>query len=242
MMDESPLVLPPSMKAEWDTNLATKGSSIRNESRQSTRPCTSDPYDVWVRVSKGYKMIIKKGTKRVTLLRFLLSKMLNGETGISLEEYLCIYHLFYDLMEVSESHFVEKHESNLEKVGQLLSKLSDNRVFPLILNEGSKVQMESLLGEFLPTRREFYGLVGQRELGLSFRLILFDTLVPQKLPPKAYIGVGYKDKGTRRDVSIDGSPGWQKIGSWFANREREAEELDSSTTLSCQREKEDGFQ
>lgn len=241
-MDESPHILPPSKKAEWDTTLATGEPPTRSNLRQSTRPCTSDPYDVRVRVLKGYKMIIKKGTKRVTLLRFLLSKMLFGQAGVSLEEYLCIFHLYYDLTEVSERHFVEKHESNLEKVGQLLSKLSGNRVFPLVLSEGSKVQMESLLEDYLPTRREYFGLAGQRELGLSFRLILSDTLVPQRLPPKAYIGVGYKDKGTRRDTSVDGSPGWREVGSWFANREREAEELDSSTTSLAQREKVDGLQ
>jgi len=174
-------------------------------------------------------MIIKQGTKRITLLRFLLSKMLYGEEGLSIEEYLCLFHLYFDLTEITESHFLEKHQLNLEKVGLLLNKVSDNRIFPLILSEGSRDQMGSLLERFLPTRREFFGLVGQRELSTSFRIILNDTLVPQKLPPKAYIGVGYKDKGTRRDVSVNGTPGWQEVGRFFANQEREAEELDSST-------------
>jgi len=231
-MDESPLVLPPSEKRSRDQTLLNECTSTRKQSRQSTRPCTSDPYDVRERVLRGYKMIIKQGTKRITLLRFLLSKMLYGVEGLSVEEYLCLFHLYYDLSEITESHFVEKHQSNLDKIELILSKLSDNRIFPLVLSEGSKIQMESLLDRFLPTRREFFGLVGQRELSTSFRLILSDSLVPRKLPPKAYIGVGYKDKGTRRDVSVNGTPGWQEVGSFFANREREAEELDSSTFTS----------
>jgi len=231
-MDESPLVLPPSEKRDRDLNFANFDSFTRKQSRQSPHPCTSDPMNVRERVLRGYKMIIKQGTKRMTLLRFLLSKMLYGEEGISIEEYLCIFHLYYDLVEITESHFVEKNSSNLDKVGILLSKLSDNRIFPLNLNEMSRIQMETLLERFLPTRREFYGLVGQREIGKSFKLILNDTLVPRKLPPKAYIGVGYKDKGTRRDVSVNGCQGWQEIGSHLANREREAEELDSSTFIS----------
>lgn len=234
-MDESPRVLPPSEKSCKDLkSLLFERSSTRKQSRQSTRPCTSDPMNVRERVLRGYKMIIKQGTKRMTLLRFLLSKMLYEEEGISIEEYLCIFHLYYDLSEITESHFVLKNGSNLEKVETILSKLTDNRIFPLILSSGTKDQIETLLGHFLPSRREFFGLVGQRELSLSFRIVLNDTLVPQKLPPKAYIGVGYKDKGTRRDVSVNGTPGWQEIGSYFANREREAEELDSSTFISQQ--------
>lgn len=228
-MDESPLNLPPSEKRSTDQALTDKCSFTRKLSRQSPRPCISDPYDVRERVLRGYKMIIKQGTKRITLLRFLLSKMLYGEEGLSIEEYLCLFHLYFDLTEITESHFLEKHQLNLEKVGLLLNKVSDNRIFPLILSEGSRDQMGSLLERFLPTRREFFGLVGQRELSTSFRIILNDTLVPQKLPPKAYIGVGYKDKGTRRDVSVNGTPGWQEVGRFFANQEREAEELDSST-------------
>lgn len=167
--------------------------------------------------------------------------MLYGEEGISIEEYLCLFHLYFDLSEITERHFLEKNRINLEKIETFLSKISDNRIFPLILSDLGKSQMEIFFERFLPTRREFYGLVGQRELSLSFRIILNDTLVPRKLPPKAYIGVGYKDKGTRRDVSVNGTPGWQEVGSHFANREREAEELDSSSPVS-QRLDEDGFQ
>lgn len=232
-MDESPLVLPPSEKNVWeDKSLLPRVLLLEKQIEQSPRPCISDPMKVRERVLRGYKMIIKQGTKRFTLLRFLLAKMLYGEGGLSVEDYLCLYHLYFDLSEITESHFLLKNKVHLEKVNSVLSKLSDNRIFPLILSLESKEAVEQFLGRSLPNQREFFGLLGQRELSRSYRLVLNDSLVPHKLPPKAYIGVGYKDKGTRRNVSENGTPGWQEIGSHISNREREAEELDSSTSKS----------
>jgi len=229
-MDESPLALPPNEEENGNFTLCqSEKRSYESFSEQSSRPYSFDPLRVSERVKRGYKMIIKKGTKRVTLLRFLLSKMIFGEDGISIEEYLCLFHLYFDLIEITEEKFVQSHSSDLEKVGIILNCLTSCTVFPLILSEESKDKVITLLERFLPTRREFFGLKGQRDLRLSFRIVLNDTLVPRKIPQKAFIGVGYKDKGTRRNTAYDGSPGWQIVSSYFANLEREAEELDSST-------------
>jgi hypothetical protein len=32
-------------------------------------------------------------------------------------------------------------------------------------------------------------------------------------PPKRFVGVGYQDKGTCREVSFDSSPSWQVVAS-----------------------------
>jgi hypothetical protein len=53
-------------------------------------------------------------------------------------------------------------------------------------------------------------------------------LIPRAVPPKRFIGVGYKDKGSRRDPAFDGTPSWQETAQYLSNLEREAEELDSS--------------
>lgn len=198
---------------------------------QSPRPCSFDQRGLRARVLGGYQVIIKRSTKRITLLRFLVAKLLYSDEGLSLEEYLTVYHLFYDLSEVTEPHFLAKHQENLERVFKLLQAMKDVKVFPVQVREGQQAVLENLLGRFLPTPREYSGLAGQRDLRKSFRLVLNDTLVPQKLPAPRYIGVGYKDKGTRRNTAIDGSQSWVEVGSYFANLEREAEDSSDSFDL-----------
>jgi len=109
-----------------------------------------------------------------------------------------------------------------------LEKMSGITIFPVIFRAPTVEKVRASFQDIIPSPREYYGLSGQRDLRQSFRLVLNDTLVPKRCPPVRFIGVGYKDKGTRRDTAVDGSPGWKEIGTFFSNQEREAEELDSS--------------
>lgn len=44
---------------------------------------------------------------------------------------------------------------------------------------------------------------------------------PNKLlPPKAYIGKGYGDKGTAQKPELDASPSWQDVARYVSNKER----------------------
>jgi hypothetical protein len=55
------------------------------------------------------------------------------------------------------------------------------------------------------------------------------------LPPKRYIGIGYRDKGSARDPARDGSPSWQVIASYISNLERQIQEkLDELERISDQ--------
>lgn len=199
-------------------------------SEQSSRPSTFDPRNIESRIFRGYKMIFKKGTKQMTLLRFLLAKVVYGLDGLSLEEYLGLYHLFYDLTESKSKDlfFLSKYQPWLERVEVVLRKMAGTKIFPVIPQDETKKIIEKLLEEHLPTPRAFYGLSGQRELRQSFRLVLNDTLMPRKVLPQRFIGVGYKDKGTRRDLALDGNPSWQTVATYLSNLEREAEEVPQS--------------
>jgi len=163
-------------------------------------------------------------------MRFLLAKLVYSSEGLSIEEYLCLFHVYYDLTEMNDPLFKSKYDSFLERVGYLLDEISGNQEFPVQSLTDCEVDRDFFFGYF-PTKREFFGLSGQRDLRRSFRFVLNDTLVPQKKPLVRYIGVGYKDKGTRRNLAEDGSPGWKEVGSFFSNQEREAEELDPSFSV-----------
>jgi hypothetical protein len=205
---------------------------------QSTCPSNFDPRDLGKRIRKGYKMVIHKGTNRMVLLRFLLAKLIYAKEGLSIEEYLCIYHIFYDLMESTDPLLIQKHSTFLERVSKVLLMMKDIKVFPVHTTEAGEYEILRYIEDFIPTPRQYFGLAGQRDLRRSFSLVLNDSIVPKAPQPKRFIGVGYKDKGTCRDPAYNGSPGWQFYARYFANLERlEAEEFDSSFSSPSDMEK-----
>jgi len=196
---------------------------------QSTCPSNFDPRNLGERIRKGYKMVIHKGTNRIILLKFLLAKLIYAKEGLSIEEYLCIYHTFYELIESTDPLLIQKHSKFLERVSKVLLMMRNIKVFPVHTTVEGECEILRYIEDFIPTPRQYFGLAGQRDLRRSFSLVLYDSIVPIAPPPKRFIGVGYKDKGTCRDPAFDGSPGWQFYATFFANLERmEAEEFDSS--------------
>jgi len=195
---------------------------------QSTCPSNFDPRDLGARILKGYTMKIKKGTNRIVLLKFLLGKLSFSVEGLNIEEYLLLFHLFFELTEIQDPLFQNKYKDDLFKINLLLQEMGKIKEFPIHPSDRSVREIGRLLEGFLPTAREYFGLAGQRDIRTCFRLILNDTVVPRRPPAKRFIGVGYKDKGTCRDLAYDGTPGWQFFARYFSNKEREAEELDSS--------------
>jgi len=161
-------------------------------------------------------------------MKFLLAKLLYSEEGLFIDEYLCLYEVFFDLTEMRDPLFLEKNGVHLEKVGLILSGMSDSKSFPVHFSDEAKNLLRRVVGDFIPGPREYFGLAGQRDLRQCFRVQLNDSLIPKPPRPVRYIGVGYKDKGSRRDPAFDGTLRWQEYARTFANLEREAEELDSS--------------
>jgi hypothetical protein len=83
----------------------------------------------------------------------------------------------------------------------------------------------------LPKPEAFFGLMGNRDMRSSFRVQFKSSWIPPKKVER-YIGVGYKDKGSRRFPELDGSPTWQRVATVLANREREQEEALSAYSAS----------
>jgi hypothetical protein len=61
---------------------------------------------------------------------------------------------------------------------------------------------------------------------------------PTKLPAKRFVGVGYKDKGNRRDPAVDGSPSWQEVAT--SSKMRNFVSVQRPTKLGAILEKFDG--
>lgn len=191
-------------------------------------PCTSDPLNCLERISEGFTVRIRKGTKRTTLFRFLLAKLVyDCEEGLHLDEFLTLWTLGQDLSQelTKEGKFKEKWDFFLGKSLTFLKEVPSSD-FPIRL-ELSQEQREKLvkfLGEHFPQPQAYFGLKGNRLLRSSFVLKLNSQLSNPKIPPKRFLGVGYKDHGLRRNFAKDGSPSWQEVNLVVSNLERLVEE------------------
>jgi len=197
------------------------------------RPWTSDPkYQLYL--TKGYTVRLKAGTKKVPLLRFLLAKMVYGREheGLSVDEYLVFMELLFDLLDSKDPNIEKKWGKSLVGLTLLLPAMSELKEFPVVLDERSRKHLIGMFREdpILPNPEAFFGLLGNRDMRNSFRVQFNSSWIPPKRIER-YIGVGYKDKGSRRFPEFDGSPSWQRVATVFANQEREQEEALTAYSL-----------
>jgi hypothetical protein len=107
--------------------------------------------------------------------------------------------------------FLAKYSEWLITIQPFIASLAEVKVFPLVPAKKSP-ELERALAPLLPSPSAYHGYKGNPQIRDSFRLIVRNPFVtPAKLPPPRFIGVGYKDKGHRRDPAFDGSPRWQDI-------------------------------
>lgn len=216
-------------KSECDQKSAVGNLHTRND-QAVPRPWTYDPVHS-LYLTKGYTVKLKAGTKKVTLLRFLIAKLAYGRVGegLSVEEYLVLMETSFALLDSKDPNFAEKWKSSILKVANFIPALSEIREFPVVLNPESRQILVDYFREdpILPNPEAYFGLLGQRDLRDSFRVRFNSSWIPPKRVER-YIGVGYKDKGSRRYPELDGSPSWQEVATVLANREREQEEAGSA--------------
>jgi hypothetical protein len=223
-------------KARESSDDHTSIGNLQSRNNQAVpRPWTYDPVHS-LYLTRGYTVKLRAGTKKVTLLRFLLAKLVYGKEGegLSVEEYLVFLELFFGLEGTTDPNLVRKWKESFEKLSTLIPALSEIREFPIVLGEPSRDALVEFFGgdPLLPKPEAFYGLMGQRELRNSFRVQFKSSWVPPKQVVR-YIGVGYKDKGSRRFPELDGSPSWQEVATTLANREREQEEAEAAYSAPC---------
>lgn len=193
-------------------------------------PCTSDPTDRLDKLQEGYTVKIKKGTKRTTLFRFLLAKLVyDPEEGLHLDEFLVLWNLGQELEEISlrDDLFKSKWDDFLLKAHLILAEV-DSREFPIRLqfSENQRAELIEFLGEHFPRPEAYFGLKGNRELRSSYSILFGSQVKPQYLRQKRFVGVGYKDHGMHRDLARDGSPTWKEVSHVVSQLERMIQEGD----------------
>lgn len=139
-----------------------------------------------------------------------------------MDEYLALYELYYTLRDFQDPSFQEKYSEWFSHTEPFFHGLSGQLEFPFRLEQTSIETFTPHLVGLLPSKEAYFGLKGTRNLRDSFALKLTNSLPTQNVKPKRFMGVGYRDKGHRRNKAVDGTPAWQEVASHFSELENRA--------------------
>lgn len=156
-----------------------------------------------------------KKIKRISLQRYLISKIVHEAEKVGPSDILCLYdnQIWLEKKCLSDFDFSKKFEKSLEEISFLLKEINLSqglsRQAVLRLSQKLKFQLEQFI---LPQRN--YPAFKTRFSGLFSLVAAEQPGKPNKqIPPKRLIGVGYRDKGNLPNLATDGSPSWQEVAS-----------------------------
>jgi len=162
------------------------------------------------------KVTYSKKVKRITLQRFLCTKIIYEVDEVTLTDILTLYDNLIHLQQLSDSNkeFRKKFGIALEALSKCLKnfRIRDSKNMLKTVKKLS-IQLRQIPEDFMypkrnlrtiePKIRNLYQLQKSKPSGIPL----------SQTKPKAYIGKGYTDKGTARNPAKDGSPTWQEVAS-----------------------------
>lgn len=161
------------------------------------------------------QVIYGRGCKRVTLQRAITSKVIFFKKEVSFRDLLILFDNILWLQDIAskDPNFSEKFGLHLKVQALLLKevRINENNVQEVTekLSEGFSKNLE---GFYFLKRNTKNELLKQNKF-VEVRPGKLQGVDNRKLPPKPYIGIGYRDKGSARNLSYDGSPTWQEVAS-----------------------------
>jgi len=170
-------------------------------------------------------VVIRTGVKRISLQRGICSKIAYGMES-SLDELHVLFQnqLWFEQKCQTDRMFEESFGRDLETLSYILKQTNFSRGATEGAIGSLKLKLLDKLERFLYPKRN----MGHIELLIrkSFytRSYKEEGVETKSLPPKRYIGIGYRDKGTAREPEKDASPKWQEVASYVSNLERQVNE------------------
>lgn len=170
----------------------------------------------------NYVVQIHKRTKRITLQRFLVSKIAYGK-DFSLIELAALFHnqLWLQTKCSTDAQFRECYGNTLEALAKILKDCNFSRGLQPGTIKSVKAKLLAQEWDFLFPQRNMQNMEAQLRNSIFTTWRKSQGVEISKLPPKKHIGKGYRDHGTAPKPELDGSPSWQEVGSEFSNLERE---------------------
>lgn len=156
----------------------------------------------------------RKRLKKITLLRYLCSKIVYEVDKIRQEDLITLYDslLWAQMKSSTDGAFRKNFGKSLELLAKILKKHpAIGRVYHKPLAEKLRIEFRSNLQDFLFPPRNYPAVKNRMSGNYHLNLAKQPGKPVSSFPPKKYIGKGYGDKGTLRNPAVDGSPAWQDI-------------------------------
>lgn len=174
----------------------------------------------------NYIVTIRNGTKRITLQRFLLSKIAYGKV-FSEVELAALFHnqLWLQTKCSTDVDFQKKFGDDLESVTLFLKEANFSRGFTNRAADGLRQKLKAQPWDFLIPERNLPQLEAQLRNSIVTRWRRPAGVEINRLPPEKHIGKGYRDHGTAQRPEFDASPTWQEVASEVSQIDRQLEEM-----------------
>jgi len=154
-------------------------------------------------VFEGWELKVPKRASALRqMVRFLSFKLARGLT-LSIFERCVLYHLF---SEIRGDQVRLEHLRVVERDLLILNRLHLLTLDPKPSESWYIAQISLLVPQTLSVRA-----VGGLDLASLVKEWIAWKPKKSRPAPKRYIGVGYKDKGHRRNITLDASPSWQEV-------------------------------
>jgi hypothetical protein len=192
-----------------------RSSSSRHNNGADPLP-ESLPNKVERRESSGpLQVFYSRQTRRITLERFLCSKIAWEPEKISFQEILMLFDNLLWCQDRSERDpsFSKTFGKDLESLTKILKnfRFSNRPKFSTI--KKLSLQLQELKGDFLFPQRNLLNIAKHFQGKIVVGPGKIQGTDRRYLPPPKFVGKGYRDKGTLRNVAHDGSPSWQELAT-----------------------------
>lgn len=176
-------------------------------------------------MNPNFVVHIRKGTKRITLQRLLISKIVYGQEFSELE-LAALFHnqLWLDAKATTDRDFQRKFGEDLESITKILREVNFSRGLTPGSLANCRNKLLALSWDFPFPRRNISTVEAQLRNAIYTKWRKPQGIEVKRLPPEKYIGKGYRDKGTAQRPEYDGNPAWQEVASASANLQRNLEE------------------
>lgn len=185
-------------------------------------------------ISKVVRISAK--AKRITLQRWLLGRLLFDTEEFSLTDLCCLFEnqIWLEKKVQTDPDFNLKFGKSLEDLSILLKEINFRQEYSIRALTRLRERVKDNLQDFILPSRNYVSL--KPKMRGMFLLEPSSPLgkLTKLIPPKARIGIGYRDKGSARDLAYDGSPRWQEVaahrGPLYSKGVPDEEELPTGRT------------
>jgi len=159
-----------------------------------------------------YHIVNVPWKKKFLVLKMLLAKRVYDPEGLKWEEGILIKEYFHDLWDSKNVDIVTTTRFKLGRLKHFAETISVHHDSPPLGRENiHKVKSHIFTMRELPDEYAYFGWKTFWQLSKFF--FRGNKARCRIRKNKRFLGVGYKDKGNRKNVAEDGSPSWQEVAS-----------------------------